>query len=44
MTTNDSRCTHEIKSRIFMAKVAFIKKRFFTSENWIEFKKKLMKC
>jgi len=30
LITNDARCTHEIKSRIAMAKAAFNKKTLFT--------------
>jgi len=43
--TNDGRCTCEIKCRIAMAKVAFIKKRtLFTSTLDLELRKKLVKC
>jgi hypothetical protein len=43
--TNDARCTHEIKSRIAMANVAFnIKKSLFTSKLDLNLRKKLVKC
>jgi hypothetical protein len=32
--TNDARCTREIKSRIIMGKVAFNKRKAFSSANW----------
>jgi hypothetical protein len=38
MTTNDAICTHEITSRIAMAKAAFNKKALFTSRT------KLVEC
>jgi hypothetical protein len=45
MITNDARCTHEIKSKITMAKVAFNKKKnAFTSKLDLNLKKKLVKC
>jgi hypothetical protein len=45
MTTNDGRCTCEIKSRIAMAKAAFNKKRVhFTSKVDLELRKKIVKC
>ena len=45
MSTNDGRCTCEIKSRIAMAKVAFNKKKIlFTSKLDLNLKKKLVKC
>jgi len=45
MLTNDGRCTCEIKSRIAMAKVAFIKKKtLFTSKLDLNLRKKLIKC
>jgi hypothetical protein len=45
MITNDARCTHEIKSRIAMAKAVFIKKNtFFTSRFDLYLRKKLVKC
>jgi hypothetical protein len=45
MLTNDGRCTCEIKSRIAMAKAAFIKKRALcTSKMDFELRKKLVKC
>jgi hypothetical protein len=44
-TTNDGRCTCEIKSRIAMAKAAFNKKRaLFTSKLDLNLRKKLVKC
>jgi hypothetical protein len=43
--TNDARCTHEIKSRIAMAKAAFNKKKkLFTSKLVLNLRKKLVKC
>jgi hypothetical protein len=43
--TNDGRCTCEIKSRIYMVKAAFNKKRaLFTSKMDLELRKKLVKC
>ena len=43
--TNDGRCTCEIKSRIALAKAAFIKKRgLFTSTLDVELRTKLVKC
>jgi hypothetical protein len=45
MITNDSRCTHVIKSRIAMAKAAFNKKNtLFTSKLDVNLRKKLVKC
>ena len=45
MLTNDGRCTHEIKSRIAMAKAAFSKKNtLFTSKLDLNLRKKLIKC
>jgi hypothetical protein len=45
MITNDARCTHEIKSRIAMAKAAFNKKKnLFTSKLDLKLRKKLVKC
>jgi len=42
---NDGRCTHEIKSRIAMAKAAFSKKKnLFTSKLDVNLRKKLIKC
>ena len=42
---NDVRCTHEIKSRIAMAKAAFNKmKTLFTSKQDLNLRKKLVKC
>jgi hypothetical protein len=40
--TNCGRCTHEIKSRISMAKAAFNKKK--TSKLDLNLRKKLVKC
>jgi hypothetical protein len=34
MTTNDARCTREMKYRIAMAKAAFNKKKLFSPANW----------
>jgi hypothetical protein len=43
--TNDARCTHEIKSRIAMAKAAFNKtKTLFISKLDLNLRKKLVKC
>ena len=45
LSTNDGRCTCEIKSRIAMAKAAFNnKKALFTSTLDLELRKKLVKC
>jgi hypothetical protein len=45
MITNNARCTHEIKSRIAMAKAAFNKKKvLFTSKLDLNLRKKLVKC
>jgi hypothetical protein len=45
MITNDARCTHEMKSRIAMAKSAFNKKKnLFTSTLDLNLRKKLVKC
>jgi hypothetical protein len=45
ISTNDGRCTCEIKCRIAMAKAAFNKKRtLFTSTLELELRKKLVKC
>jgi hypothetical protein len=45
MITNDATCTHEIKSRIAMAKAAFNKKMtLFTSKLDLNLRKKLVKC
>ena len=45
MITNDARCTHEIKSRIAMAKAAFNRKKTsFTSKLDLNLRKKLVKC
>jgi hypothetical protein len=44
MTTNDARCTCEIKSRIDMAKAGFsTKKALFTSKFDVNLRKKLVK-
>jgi hypothetical protein len=45
MITNGARCTHEIKSRMAMAKAAFYKKKIlFTSKLDLNLRKKLVKC
>jgi hypothetical protein len=45
MITNDIRCTLEIKTRIAMAKAAFIRnKTLFTNKLYLELRKKLVKC
>jgi hypothetical protein len=45
MSTNDGRCTCEIKSRIAMAKAAFNKKRvLFNCKIDLELRKRLVKC
>ena len=45
MTTNDARCTRELKFRIAMAKEALNrKKNLFTSKLDINLRKKLVKC
>jgi hypothetical protein len=45
MITNDASCTHEIKSRIAMAKAAFNKKKtLVTSKMDLNLSKKLVKC
>jgi hypothetical protein len=45
ISTNDGRCTCEIKCRIGMAKTAFNKKRtLFTSTLFLELRKKIVKC
>jgi hypothetical protein len=44
MITNDARCTHEIKSRIVMAKAAFTKETLFTSNLDLNLRKKPKKC
>jgi len=43
MITNDARCTREIKSRIFTAKVAFNKTFLFTSKLDSNLRKRLVK-
>jgi hypothetical protein len=42
--TNDARCTSEIKSRIAMAKAAFINKTLFTIKQDLNLRTKLVKC
>jgi len=42
--TNDARCTHEIKSRIAMAKAVFNKKTYFTIKFDLNLRKKLVRC
>jgi hypothetical protein len=43
MITNDARCTHEIKTRIAMAKASFNKKKtLFTSKLDLNLRKKLV--
>ena len=43
MITNDARCTHEIKSRIVVAKAAFNRKKaFFTSNLDLNLRRKLV--
>jgi hypothetical protein len=45
MITNDARCTHEIKSRIAMAKAAFDKKKtLLTSKLDLNLRKKPVNC
>jgi hypothetical protein len=45
MITNDARFTHQIKSRIAMAKSAFNKKEnLFTSKLVLNLRKKLVNC
>jgi hypothetical protein len=45
MITNDARCTREIKSRIYMAKAAFSKRKaLFTSELELNLRTKLVNC
>jgi hypothetical protein len=44
MTTNDARCTREIKCRIAMVKAAFKKKTHFTRKLDLNLRKKLVKC
>ena len=43
MITNDAKCTHEIKSRIAMAKEAFNKKTLFTRKLDLKFKEEISK-
>jgi hypothetical protein len=40
--TNNARCTHEIKSRIVMAKAEFNKKTLFTSKLDLNLRKKIV--
>jgi hypothetical protein len=42
--TNDTRCTHEIKFRIAIAKTAFNKNTFFTSRLGFNIRKKWLEC
>jgi hypothetical protein len=44
MITNDARCAHEIKARIFMVKAAFNKKTLFSSKLDIYYWNKLVQC
>jgi hypothetical protein len=45
MTTNDARCTCEIKSSIFMAKAAFNKKKaLFVTQLSLNLRKEPVKC
>jgi len=44
LITNDARRTHEIKSRIAMAKAAFNKKTYFTIKFDLNLGKKLVRC
>ena len=45
ISTNDGRCTGEMKSRIAMAKAAFNKKKtLFTTKFDLNLRKKLVKC
>jgi hypothetical protein len=45
MTTNDARCTRDIKYRIVMEKTAFSRKKTFcTSKLDLNLRKKLVKC
>ena len=44
LITSDARCTHEIKSRIAMAKAAFNKKTSFTIKFDLHLGKKLVRC
>jgi uncharacterized protein (DUF488 family) len=45
MITKAARCTHEIKSRIAMAKAAFNRKKtVFTSKLDLSLRKKVVKC
>jgi hypothetical protein len=45
MVTYDARCTREVKYRIAMAKVAFIKKKaFFASKLDLHLANKQLKC
>jgi hypothetical protein len=44
MTTNDARCTRDIKSRIAMGKGTFKMEKNFTSKLDLNLWKKLVKC
>jgi hypothetical protein len=45
ITTNDARCTREIKSKINVAKAAFNRKTtLFSSKLDLNLRKKLLKC
>jgi DNA-directed RNA polymerase specialized sigma54-like protein len=44
MTTNDARCTREIKSRITTAKAAYNKKKAFSPAKILNLGKKLIEC
>jgi len=44
LITNDARCTHEIKSRIAIAKAVFNKKTYFTIKFDLNLRKKLVHC
>jgi hypothetical protein len=44
VTTNDARCTRDIKSKIAMAKGEFNKKTVFTSKLDLNLRKKLVTC
>jgi hypothetical protein len=44
LITNDARCTHGIKYRTAMARVALNKNRLFTSKLDLNVMKKLVKC
>jgi hypothetical protein len=42
--TNNARCTHEIKSRIAMAKAAFSRKKTPSQKMDLNLRKKLVEC